>query len=386
MSWKGDPNNNVPNTVQSADNASEKNISDLRGNNVRRDTDKLKNYTISLYDIDSTIMYHLEQMNLQVEEEGKIIKVPIFAGSPEKWVSAQRDGFLRDKQGKIILPAIILKRTTSQNDPEYQFFNRYLTTSVRKLYSPKNRYTKFSLLNGSNAPVNEIYNITMPSPVKLTYHFIIWTSSVEQMNKLVENLQYNTGDYWGYKEGLRFRTIIESFSHVIETQQDEDRVVKTEFDLITHGYILPESITNLEAHKISTQKMFSKKKVVLTPEVVSTGFEMPTVKENDEKWRNPNYPNLQIDTPLPVPPVNLSDNINVNLNNDIYNTLKYVTDTASQTTIIENIDNTSPYLKIVSPPSDINSSGKDGYVSYDSNYFYIYSNGTWKRTAISQFS
>ena len=95
----------------------------------------------------------------------------------------QKDSFIRDYQGKIIIPAIILKRTTSDSDEQFTHFNRYLEETVIKTYSEKNQYTRFSVLNGRNAPVHEIYNITFPSHMKLTYRFIIWTEYIEQMNK-----------------------------------------------------------------------------------------------------------------------------------------------------------------------------------------------------------
>ena len=125
-SWRGDIQNPVPNSVQEPIARSEKIIADNRAEQVRRDTDTQKDFTITLYDIDETILTHLEQLQLQVEDVGKKVKVPIYYGSPEKWTSAQRDGYLRDQQGKLILPAIVLKRTSSENDQSLQFFNRYL--------------------------------------------------------------------------------------------------------------------------------------------------------------------------------------------------------------------------------------------------------------------
>ena len=122
-SWKGNPKNPVPNELQEQIDRSEKIIADERVDEIRRDKDTQKDFTISLYDIDETILSHLEQMQLQVEDVGKQVKVPIFYGSPEKWTSAQRDGYIRDNQGKLILPAIVLKRTSSENDQSLQFFN-----------------------------------------------------------------------------------------------------------------------------------------------------------------------------------------------------------------------------------------------------------------------
>ena len=258
--WKGNVRNPAPNPIQAPIERAEKLESINRVEQVRRDTDKQKNITISLYDIDETILLHLEQLQLQVEDQGKQVKVPFFYGSPERWVSARRDGYIRDKQGKIILPAVILKRTNSEADSTLQFFHRYLNVPVMKKYSEKNAYTQFSALMGRNVPINDVYNITMPNHMVLTYHFIVWTAYVEQMNKLIETFQFNTKDYWGSKKGFRFRTKIESYGHTVELQANDERIVKSEFDLITHGYILPDSMTKLEDHILTTQKFLTPKK------------------------------------------------------------------------------------------------------------------------------
>jgi len=365
--FKGNIANPAPNNLQEPINRSEKIIGDNRAKELRRDTDTQKDFTISLYDIDETILSHLEQMQLQIEDVGKKIKVPIFYGSPELWTSAQRDGYIRDKQGKLILPAVVLKRTNSADDESLRFFNRYLNTPVIKLYSHKNQYTKFSILIGQNVPVNEVYNVVIPSHMILTYHFIIWTELVEQMNPLVEAIRFNTNDYWGSKKGFRFRTRVETYGHTTELQAGEDRVVKTEFDLTTHGYILPDTYTKLEKHQLTTQKMFTPKKIVMGVEVVSTGFDMNLLDKNRENWRNPNYPNLQADVVIPPPPV------------------------APDTRIVDNslygikVDNSPLFLRIVKPPVTQFAGGQEGDISYDSQYFYIHIHKAWKRVAISEF-
>src|ERR1044072_3246619 len=194
-SWKGNPENNQPNPIQKGDNLSEKPISENRSIPTRRDTDKQKNFTITFFDIDSTILNHLEKLQISVTDEGNNTKVPIFYGSPEKWVAARRDGFMRDKQGKIILPAIIFKRTNSENDPGIQLFNRFLRYPVMKVYSSKNKYTSFNVLNSTNVPVNEVFNVVLPDHMIFTYHFIVWTEYQEHMNDIINKIKINTEDY-----------------------------------------------------------------------------------------------------------------------------------------------------------------------------------------------
>ena len=119
---------------------------------------------------------------------------------------------------------------------------------------------------------------------------------MEQMNELVERFSYETGNstYWGNLRGLRFKTKLDSFSHTIELQVDQDRLVKTEFDLIVNGYILPDIIGGLDGNtKNTTQKWFTPKKIVMGTEVVATDFDFTDMDKNIKKWKNPNYPNLQ---------------------------------------------------------------------------------------------
>ena len=114
-SWRGNPNNPVPNPVQESIARGEKRTEQNRSVPVRRDTDKQKDQRITLMDVDQVIFSHLEKMQITVVDEGNIIRVPIFYGSPEKWVAARRDGFIRDRQGKIQLSAMIFRRTNSEN-------------------------------------------------------------------------------------------------------------------------------------------------------------------------------------------------------------------------------------------------------------------------------
>lgn len=387
-SWRGDKTNPAPNNVREPIARSEKPIGDNRSTHVRRDTDDQKNITIGLYDIDETILQHLERINLHVVDAGNQVKVPMFYGSPELWTAARRDGYLRDKQGKIILPVMILKRTNSGDDESLRYFNRYLTSSVIKKYSTKNKYTQFSILSGQNAPVNEVFNMVFPSHMKLTYHFIIWTEYVAQMNLLVEQIRFNTGDYWGSDKGFRFRTQVEGFGHTTELQVGEDRVVKTEFDLITHGYILPETITTLKTQKMTTEKFFTPKKFIVNAEVVGTDYNMQELDKNREKWRNPAYPNLPKDEEIPAPGITVTDSTDGELTiaASIVNALKSATQGSNSTTTEEGVVRNNSSLNLVPPPPDYGGPGKDGDVAFDDKYLYIYVNKRWRRVSISQFS
>lgn len=382
--WKGDITNPAPNTVKESIERSEKFVtnndpaafvSNDRAEQVRRDKDEQKSFTISLYDIDEAILTQLQQLQIQITDVGKRVNVPIFFGPPERWVSAQRDGYIRDKQGKVMQPAMILKRSNSENDSSLMFFNRYLDTPAMKLYSEKNKYTKFGALTGQNAPVNEIFNVLVPKHMVLTYHFIVWTALVEQMNEAIQTIIYNTQDYWGSKKGFRFRTMVEGgYAHNVEIQAGEERLVRTEFDLTTHGYILPDSVTHLERHKMTTQKRMTKKKFIIGMEVVRTDFELQQMNANAEKWRNPIYPNLSYNTNIPVPGLTVDTNIRDNS----------FLEAGPRVGI--KVDNSPLFLRMRPVPISQAAGGQDGDMSYDSQYFYFHMNHKWHWVAISAFT
>ena len=314
MAWTGDPNNPVPNIgnvkgdlsqeiAQQSSNLSEKKTDVNRAYQKRRDTDNQKDNTVSILDIDTAIMKQLEKFQMTVTDEGNQIKVPFYFASPEKWKSIQKDGVIRDYNGKMILPAVVLERTSSEKDEQMMMFNRYINYPVMRQHSEKNRYTKFSILIGQNAPVNEVYDIIMPKHMVFTYHFILWTEYIEQMNSLVEKFSFNTDDYWGDLRGLRFRTKIQSISHAVELQVDTDRLVKSEFDLVVNGYILPDVMDKVAGKQMTAEKFFTPKKLIMGQETVMTEFNpVAPLPENTEKWRSQDYPNLQKDVPIIPPP------------------------------------------------------------------------------------
>ncbi len=305
MAWKGDPNNPVPNFIQAPKFVeSEKSTFINRAEQVRRDPDTQKNFTVGLEDIDDALFLQLSKFQLTVTDNGQQVKVPISYSNPEKWKSIQKDGYMRDYQGKLILPAVVLKRTSSEKDPALMMFNRYLNYTVLRKYSQKNQYTPFSVLIGQTVPINDVYDVRMPDHMLFTYHCIIWAEYNSQVNEIVERLNYESEDYWGDLKGLRFRTEIPSFAHTIELQVDQDRMVKAEFDMKVHGYLLPDIITTFQGTKNTTQKRFTPKKVVIAAEVVATDFDISSLnEENREKNRNQNYPNLPADEVIPPPPV-----------------------------------------------------------------------------------
>ena len=115
-------------------------------------------------------------------------------------------------------------------------------------------------------PQREYYNVALPDYVTLTYDFIIWTSYIEQMNKIVERITYSDGAYWGDPDKLRFRSRVDSFTDATEVS-DVERLVRTNFTVTLRGYLLPEG--NFD-HRSTTQKFLTPKKVIFSSEADTT--------------------------------------------------------------------------------------------------------------------
>ncbi len=181
--WTGNKNNPVPNyTDKTQVNPVSANVVNP-ALDTRRDQDPRKNKTITLLDIDTSVLEYLQNViNPTVVDAGQNVKVPILYGNPERWKAGKVDGFLRDYQGKIQIPAIMFKRNTFGKNENLVTLNRYLTYPTITKFSEKNKYDRFSVLNNKSAPTNQIFAVTLPDHVKVEYEFMVWTEYVEQMN------------------------------------------------------------------------------------------------------------------------------------------------------------------------------------------------------------
>ena len=238
-----------------------------RGYLYSRTDDNIKTPSVTLMDMDSAIKFYFENIiKPSVEDNSENIKVPIMYSSPERWKAIKRDGFMRDKKRQIITPVITYRRTSIERDDmipqdKLDANNPHLFYTFEKKFSQQNRYDNFTTQIGL-LPQREYYNVAMPDYITLTYDFIIWTTYIEQMNKIVERINYSDGAYWGDPNKLRFRSRIDSFTDATEVS-DVERLVRTNFTVILKGYLLPEG--NFD-HRSTTQKFLTPKKVVFGTE------------------------------------------------------------------------------------------------------------------------
>lgn len=233
----------------------------------QRSIDKQYIKGVKLIDVDTTIAdYIVDSIIPKLEENGVVVKVPLLYGNAERWNGARKNGYLRDKRGRLQIPLVMFKRNSIERDEaltNLKDVNKI--TSFRK-YSPTNRYDKFTLINNAK-PTIEHYNISVPSYVTISYEVMIWTSFTEHMNQIVEAFQYATDRYWGKEEQYKFRVRIDSFDTTQEVAEGSERVIRTNFTMVVNAYLLPETFDD----KPVTQKVFSPKRVIFGFETDLTG-------------------------------------------------------------------------------------------------------------------
>ena len=264
-----------------------------RGRITSRKDDTVRDVSIGLQDHDEAIMYYFNNViKPSVIVNGNRTNVPIMYGSPERWKSVQKDGYFRDKEGKLQVPLIMFKRDSIEKRRDLgnklDGNNPQLYYTIQEKYTKRNQYDNFSVLQ-NRIPQREYHTVVVPDFIRLTYTCTIWCDYVAQMNKLIEMINYTSDSYWGDKEKFKFNAKIDTFSNTTEIQQGDNRIVKTDFGLTLQGYLVPDSINKELAKK--PQKYYSKSTVVFNGELefIPTG----APKTRDEVRKSAGVQNIQ---------------------------------------------------------------------------------------------
>ena len=233
--------------------------------------DTTKPFSIGIKDLDESIMYYFNNViRPYVVQNGERIAVPIIYGSPERWKSIQKDAFYRDKKGAIMMPIIMFKRNSIEKNRslsrKLDANSPNLYTFWQKSYNNKNFYSNFGLLN-NRVPTKQFIANVVPDYVNLTYTCIAQTYYVEQLNKIIEAINYASDSYWGDPERFKFRASIDNFTTVTELQQSQERLVRGTFDIKLYGYIVPDVV---QKDMDSVKKFNEKSKIIFQMETTST--------------------------------------------------------------------------------------------------------------------
>ena len=208
--------------------------------------DNTKPFSIGIKDIDESIFYYFQNViKPTVIQNGQRLPVPVIYASPEKMKSYQKDGYYRDQLGKIQAPLIAFKRESI--DKNRTIANKLDANNPNnfgvftKKYNPKNAYDNFHVLN-NRIPVKTHYAVVMPDYLTVTYSCTVFTYYVEQLNKIIEAIEYASDAYWGNPQLFQFRTMIDSFGFQTELNANDERMVRSTFTIKLNGYIIPDII------------------------------------------------------------------------------------------------------------------------------------------------
>jgi hypothetical protein len=263
-------NPNIPSEFNQFTPTQQNGVSFNRSEQMSFKDDTTKPFSVGLQDIDESIMYYFQNViRPTVIQNGVRLAVPIIYGAPERWKSVQKDGYYKDKNGAIMSPLIMFKRDTM--DKNRSLTNKLdanspnLYTSWAKTYNSKNDYSNFSVLT-NRIPVEQFVVNVVPDYVNLTYSCVIQTYYVEQLNKIIEAVNYASDSYWGDPERFKFKASIDSYSTVVEIGDSTTRVVKGTFTIKLFGYIVPDTI---QKEITAIKKYNSKAQVIIGIETVN---------------------------------------------------------------------------------------------------------------------
>ena len=260
-------NPNIPSQFNQFTDKDQSGIDFNRSEKMSFKGDNTKPFTVGLQDIDESIMYYFQNVIRPTVIQNNVrTAVPVIYGAPERWKSVQKDGYYKDVNGAIMSPLIMFKRDNIEKNRsltnKLDANSPHLYTSWAKLYNSKNDYSNFSVLT-NHIPVQQFIVNVVPDYVTLTYSCTIQTYYMEQLNKIIEAINYASDSYWGDPERFKFKASIDSYSTTVEITDNTNRIVKGTFSMKLSGYIIPDSI---QKELLSIKKFNSKSQVIIVAE------------------------------------------------------------------------------------------------------------------------
>ena len=242
-----------------------------RGFDTLRDTRHSRPISITLMKIDAAILSHLNNaIKPTIEDDGKQIIVPIRYANAERWKQIQADGVLRDISNRVQTPIILFRRTSIRRAGLTNPVNKFLDRTYETGWNRHNSYDKFAVLNRIH-PSRELISVTIPDYVDLTYDFLLWTDYIEQMNSLVETLNFEMDSYWGDRGDFKFRVRVDDYTIDTDVPTEGDRYVKATFQMKVNAYLLPETMYTVDKGPQATDRVrYTNKKVINIIEIDDT--------------------------------------------------------------------------------------------------------------------
>ena len=246
------------------------NIPFNRSEKLSQKGDTYKQFSVGLEDIDESLFYYFnEVIQPFVYQNGERRTVPLVYANPERWAQMQKGAFYRDKSGAIMMPIMVVKRdsfTRNRNLPtKIDAQASQIYSSWRKTYNDKNFYSNFNVLNNRVQTKQFITNV-VPDYVNIEYSVVIQTYYMDQLNKIVEAINYASDSYWGNPERFKFKATIDNFQTSVALNEGQERAVKSSFTINMYGYIIPDTI---QKDLNSVKKYNEKSKIIFSMETTS---------------------------------------------------------------------------------------------------------------------
>jgi hypothetical protein len=303
----------VPYIANEGKPTSETVFSRNRGEDLSMKNDTVKPINVGLQDIDEAVMYYFNKViKPTVIQDNNKMTVETTYASPERWKSIQADGFHRDGNGHIIIPAIVIRRDNVEkvrnlgNKLDGNFAALYQVVGSK--YNIRNAYDKFNILN-NRIPSEQFYVTAVPDYVTVTYSCIVFTNFVEQNNKIIEAIEYASDSYWGQPNRWKFKASIDNFATTVTIENGADRAARSTFNIKLNGYLIPDTVNKDIA--AARNKFYTKSQVIFDLEVVDSAGSTIAI----DKMRFANKPpaaNSMAATSFIGGGVNVTNNYNVN--------------------------------------------------------------------------
>lgn len=244
--------------------------SENRAENISTSDSNVKDFSVTLHDIDNALLYYFKNViKPSISQNGQRIEVPIIYNNAELWNQIQKEGYSRDKNGKLMAPYITFKRNFIEKNRnignKLDGNQAHLLQIFENKYSKRNIHDKFNILT-NRIPQKELHAVITPDYVTITYECVIFTDFLIQNDKIVESVQYASDSYWGDPNRFKFKARIDSFTNNVDLQIGEDRAAKTTFTITLNGYVIPDSVNKYLSTDI--KKIYSKSQITFGFETV----------------------------------------------------------------------------------------------------------------------
>lgn len=241
------------------------------GMDTKLDSSDQSPIRVTLMSIDETIVNYLnDTIKPTITDNETVRMVPVLYGTPERWSTFRKDGIIREPgSDKAQTPVIMIRRTGMERDRLTNPSNKYLETSWETGWNKRNAYDKFAVLNNIR-PSRQFHTIVIPDYVTINYDVVLWTEYEEQMSDLIGQIQVEGDEYWGTRNGFKFRVRIDGFDNQTDLSATQDRIVRTVFQMKVSAYLIPERMIKNFRLSPSTRKAYTAKKLIVITEIDNT--------------------------------------------------------------------------------------------------------------------